>query len=107
MKFDRNTVLGFIVLGILFIGYFYYNSKEQNEQLAWKKTQDQARYKQDSAKRAQDSIIRFRNPPPTTDTMVQQKTTADSTGFLSALQGTEQTIRKQYLFAAVLLLTAR
>lgn len=29
MKFDRNTVLGFVILAALFIGYFIYNSKEQ------------------------------------------------------------------------------
>ncbi|MEI9808293.1 MAG: membrane protein insertase YidC [Bacteroidota bacterium] len=30
MKFDRNTVLGFVVLGLLFFGYFYYTNKEQS-----------------------------------------------------------------------------
>lgn len=29
MNFDRNTVLGFIVLALLFFGYFWYSSKEQ------------------------------------------------------------------------------
>jgi len=29
MNFDRNTVLGFIVLALLFFGYFWYTSKEQ------------------------------------------------------------------------------
>ncbi len=29
MNFDRNTVIGFIVLVLLFIGYFFYTSKEQ------------------------------------------------------------------------------
>jgi YidC/Oxa1 family membrane protein insertase len=29
MKFDRNTVIGFVVLAALFFGYFYYNNKEQ------------------------------------------------------------------------------
>ncbi len=31
MKFDRNTVLGFIILAALFFGYFYYTNKEQSE----------------------------------------------------------------------------
>ena len=30
MKFDRNTILGFLILGALFIGYFIYTSKETN-----------------------------------------------------------------------------
>jgi len=29
MKFDRNTVLGFVVLGVLFFGYFYYTNRDQ------------------------------------------------------------------------------
>ena len=29
MKFDRNTILGFGLLAVLFIGYIIYNSKEQ------------------------------------------------------------------------------
>src|SRR3982751_3776386 len=29
MNFDRNTVLGFVVLALLFAGYFWYTSKEQ------------------------------------------------------------------------------
>ncbi len=30
MKFDRNTVIGFVVLAALFFGYFYYTNQEQN-----------------------------------------------------------------------------
>ncbi len=29
MNFDRNTIIGFVVMGLLFVGYFFYNSKEQ------------------------------------------------------------------------------
>lgn len=29
MKFDRNTVIGFVVLAALFFGFFYYNNQEQ------------------------------------------------------------------------------
>src|SRR5438105_12519357 len=29
MNFDRNTVIGFVVLALLFVGYFWYTSKEQ------------------------------------------------------------------------------
>ena len=31
MKFDRNTVLGFIVLAGLFFGYFYFTNQQQSE----------------------------------------------------------------------------
>src|SRR5688572_11052434 len=30
MNFDRNTVIGFVVLALLFFGYFYYTNKEQS-----------------------------------------------------------------------------
>jgi YidC/Oxa1 family membrane protein insertase len=29
MNFDRNTIIGFVVMAFLFLGYFFYNSKEQ------------------------------------------------------------------------------
>ena len=29
MNFDRNTIIGFVVLALLFFGYFYYNNQEQ------------------------------------------------------------------------------
>jgi YidC/Oxa1 family membrane protein insertase len=31
MKFDRNTVIGFVVLAALFFGYFYYTNKQQSD----------------------------------------------------------------------------
>ena len=33
MNLDRNTIIGFIVLALLFVGYFFYNSKEQQAYL--------------------------------------------------------------------------
>ncbi|MGN6400039.1 MAG: membrane protein insertase YidC [Flavisolibacter sp.] len=29
MNFDRNTIIGFVVLGLLFFGYFYFNNQQQ------------------------------------------------------------------------------
>jgi len=40
MNFDRNTVIGFIVLAILFGGYFWWTSKEQAAARAEKARQD-------------------------------------------------------------------
>ena len=90
MKFDRNNVIGFIVLGLLFIGFFYFNSKEQNLYLAEKRKQEEKKRVKDSTKRAQDSIINYRsNPTPTTATQdTGTATAADSAGFLQALKGT-------------------
>ena len=56
MNFDRNTVIGFIVLAALFMGYFYYNSREQ---VALKK--EQARL---------DSIANLNKAKP--DTLAQK-----------------------------------
>jgi len=36
MKFDRNTIIGFVILAALFFGYFFYTNKEQ---AAYKKEQ--------------------------------------------------------------------
>ena len=92
MNFDRNTVIGFVVLAALFFGYFYYNSKEQ---AAFKK--EQARL---------DSITNANKPRP--DTLAQKidSITADSIGrvtnagdFQTAANGTEElTIAETNLF---------
>ncbi|MFC0771555.1 membrane protein insertase YidC [Terrimonas alba] len=83
MNFDRNTVIGFVVLAALFFGYFYYNNKEQ---AAFKK--EQARL---------DSITNANKPKP--DTLAQKidSIKADSIGrvtkagnFQTAANGTEQ-----------------
>src|SRR5262245_852401 len=29
MKFDRNTIIGFVILAALFFGYFFYSNQEQ------------------------------------------------------------------------------
>lgn len=52
MKFDRNTVIGFVVLAALFFGYFYYNNQEQ------------AAFKKQEAEelRIKDSIDKAKNP---------------------------------------------
>lgn len=89
MKFDRNTVLGFIVLAILFFGYFYYNSKEQNRYLAEKRKQDEVQRVKDSTKRAQDSIANFKNTPQPGAPAQPVATAADSAGLKLATKGTE------------------
>lgn len=52
MKLDRNTVIGFVVLGLLFFGYFYFTNKEQKE------------YRQKKAREqfVQDSIAKANAP---------------------------------------------
>jgi YidC/Oxa1 family membrane protein insertase len=86
MNFDRNTIIGFIVLGVLFVGYFLYTSKEQQayQQQAAKQKIEQAR---------KDSIAAANKPKPS----IQDSLRADSLnkiqqagGFQGAALGTEQ-----------------
>src|SRR5882724_6652772 len=85
MKFDRNTVLGFVILAALFIGYFFYTSK------------DQAAYRKQQA--IKDSIANANLPKP--DTLLQQRDSAkaDSANriakagnFQDAANGAEQLV---------------
>ncbi len=40
MKTDKNTVVGFVLLGLLFFVYFWYSNKQQNELLVFKQKQE-------------------------------------------------------------------
>lgn len=60
MNFDRNTIIGFIALAVLFIAYFFYNSKGQQEILA--------------ERQRQDSIAKANQPKP--DTVAQKRDSA-------------------------------
>ncbi|HYC40806.1 MAG TPA: membrane protein insertase YidC [Chitinophagaceae bacterium] len=73
MKFDRNTILGFVILAALFFGYFYYTNREQSayrkqqaQELARKKAVEDSlarinRPREDSLLRIQDSLTRLRD----------------------------------------------
>jgi len=73
MKFDRNTVLGFVILAVLFFGYFWYNNKQiaaSREQKKKEMAKEQAiadsiakvnKPIQDSLNKIQDSIARVNN----------------------------------------------
>ncbi len=73
MKFDRNTVIGFLVLAILFIGYFYFTNKQQAEfrktqaaELTIKQAKEDSiallnKPAEDSVKRVIDSVTKVSN----------------------------------------------
>ncbi|MEO7922163.1 MAG: membrane protein insertase YidC [Chitinophagaceae bacterium] len=88
MKFDRNTVLGFVILAALFFGYFYYTNKGQSA-VRKQKLEQQAREKtiQDSIalvnKPIQDSLNRIR------DSATQQNITGI---FTDTIKATEQLV---------------
>jgi len=64
MNFDRNTILGFLVLALLFLGYFYFTSKEQAE------------YRKKKA--IEDSIALASKPKPDTTAQKIDSTKTDS-----------------------------
>jgi YidC/Oxa1 family membrane protein insertase len=89
MKFDRNTVLGFLFLAVLFIGYIIYNSKEQE---AFKKNKEKTQA-------IKDSIDRANRPAIDTLTQKLDSARADSANkvnqagnFQKAANGTEEIV---------------
>ncbi len=56
MKFDRNTVIGFVILALLFFGYFWTTSREQE------KVRKQRLAEQQVQKAKEDSIAKLRKP---------------------------------------------
>ncbi|MET0637806.1 MAG: membrane protein insertase YidC [Chitinophagaceae bacterium] len=83
MKFDRSTIIGFVVLALLFFGYFYYNNKEQAIML--------------KEKERTDSIAAANRPKPDTLAFRQDSIRSDSNNriirsgyFQSSISGTEE-----------------
>ncbi len=88
MKFDRNTVIGFLVLAVLFIGYFYFTNKQQSE---YRKTQAEAAKIE---KIKQDSIIALRKPAEDSVKKITDSVTKVSNvgNFKKALDSTEKLV---------------
>jgi YidC/Oxa1 family membrane protein insertase len=72
MNFDRNTVIGFIVLALLFGGYFWWTSKEQS---AYRKQQAIEQAKRDSikAEQAKQNSVATQQDSLHTDTLNRLK----------------------------------
>jgi len=56
MKFDRNTVLGFVILAALFFGYFYYTNQEQ-------KAHSKVNAEKEKLKKAYEDSVALINKP--------------------------------------------
>ena len=89
MKFDRNTVIGFVILAALFFGYFYYTNQEQS---AYRKQKAKEEF-------VKDSIAKANKPPE--DKLAQKidsaradtmKRIASAGSFRDAANGTEQLV---------------
>ncbi len=58
MKTDKNTVIGFVLLGVLFFAYFWYSSKQSNELQAIKQKQEDSVRKVMAANiKPQDTVV--------------------------------------------------
>src|SRR6476661_1026432 len=82
MNFDRNTIIGFVILALLFMGFFYYNSQQQ---AAYQKE----RARQDSIEKAKKPLtpVPAANGTAILDTSVK---VVDSSDLGKATMGTEQ-----------------
>ena len=69
MNFDRNTIIGFVVLAVLLFGFFYFNSQEQSR-LA-------------KARAVTDSIANAQKPKPVVDTATQNKIAAKNDSIIN------------------------
>ena len=76
MNFDRNTIIGFVVLGLLFFGYFYFT------------TQDQKAYELEKAKA--DSIANLNKPKADTAALNVAQQKLDSTKIVTTAGGFNQ-----------------
>jgi len=83
MNFDRNTIIGFVVLAVLFVGYFFYTTKEQQayqrEKARLDSIQLASQPKRDTVAQRRDSLA--------ADSVARVSTAG---GFGNALAGTEQ-----------------
>ncbi|RYY96285.1 MAG: membrane protein insertase YidC, partial [Chitinophagaceae bacterium] len=83
MNFDRNTILGFVLLAVLFFGYFFYINKEK----AAFEEQRIAQAKKDSANRPKVDTAALARQARYNDSMAQ----VGAAGQIApAMQGTEQ-----------------
>jgi YidC/Oxa1 family membrane protein insertase len=84
MNFDRNTIIGFVLLGLLFIGFFWTTSRQRREYEA------QQKIVQDSIERVKARQVAVARLQDTAKVRVSQGDT--TSGFNKALGGTEQKI---------------
>ncbi|HMK26149.1 MAG TPA: membrane protein insertase YidC [Chitinophagaceae bacterium] len=87
MKFDRNTVLGFVILALLFLGYFWTTSREQE------KVRKQRIAEQQIQKAKDDSIAKLKKPiddslSRVTDSVVKVASTGSFQGATDSVEKT-------------------
>ena len=89
MKTDKNTVIGFVLLGLLFFLYFWYSNKEQNQlQVIKQRQEDSIRIVNASRLTAKDTIA-AKLDSIKRDSVVRVASAGD---FTTAAIGTEQLV---------------
>jgi YidC/Oxa1 family membrane protein insertase len=89
MNFDRNTLLGFVLLAVLFFGYFYYTNQEQ---AAYNKAKARQQFIEDSMAKANRPILND-TVDQTNLVRVDSLQRVVSAGFFAtAAQGTEEEV---------------
>lgn len=89
MKTDKNTVIGFVLLGLLFFLYFWYSNKQQNELLVVKQRQEDSLRRVNAAKIKPQDTIAARLDSLKRDSAVRISAAGD---FTTAAIGVEQLI---------------
>lgn len=89
MKTDKNTVIGFVLLGILFITYFWYSSKQSSEFQAIRQKQEDSLRKVNAANARPTDTVLARVDSLRSDSLNRFSAAGD---FTTAATGTEQLV---------------
>lgn len=89
MKTDKNTVIGFVLLGLLFFLYFWYSNKQQNEMLVIKQKQEDSIRRVNAANIKPQDIVAAKIDSLKRDSAVRVSAAGD---FTTAAIGTEQLV---------------
>lgn len=85
MNFDRNTIIGFVILAVLFFGFFYYNNQQNiaaQKEIARKDSIEKANKPKTDTNVVKKSVV------PVTDSIIN--TTDSAIAFFQYTQGAEQ-----------------
>ncbi|MBM3412065.1 MAG: membrane protein insertase YidC [Bacteroidetes bacterium] len=87
MNFDRNTVLGFVLLAVLFFGYFYYTNLEQ---AAFNKAKARQQFVQDSIANSNRPLVDTMAAATAVAKADSMLRTSAAGYFVAATQGVEE-----------------
>ncbi len=89
MNTDKNTVIGFVLLGLLFFAFFWFNNKQQNELNAYKQKQEDSIRRVRAASMTAADTLAARMDSLKRDSVSRLSAAGD---FTTAAIGTEQLV---------------